>query len=103
MMGEFHVEGFRSLLNMSKDKITKAAYVNLSLRDLQTRDDYEDAARELLHFLINHEYYDTIDRIETGEALYAAETDPIKRKRYKARLDELKAKLETLTLKGDAA
>ncbi|MHA7967717.1 hypothetical protein ACX93W_26745 [Paenibacillus sp. CAU 1782] len=95
---------FQNLLEIEKGKkLTLTHYEMFKRRPIETLDQLDMAYHDLLHFLLNYEYYDTIDRIEKGEALYAAETDPIKRKRYKARLDELKAKLETLTLKGDAA
>lgn len=101
----FLIDRYRSLLNLSKEqgKLTSNVFVNLSLRQLADIDDIEQAYQELLHFLENHEYYDTIERIEKGEALYEAETDPNMRKRYKVRLDELKAKLDALEAKEDAA
>lgn len=101
---EFLRSAFHRLLEMEKGKkLTLTHYEMFKRRPLETLDQMDTAIHELLHFFLNSDYYDTIDRIEKGEALYAAETDPIKRKRYKARLDELKAKLETMTLKGDAA
>lgn len=68
-----------------------------------TFDLYQSILRDILHTARNYEYYDTLERIEKGEALLAAETDPALKKKYKARLDELKAKLNSLTLKEDAA
>ena len=64
---------------------------------------YERILADLIQATERFEYYDTIERIEKGEALYEAETDPGKRRRYKARLDELKAKLAELEAREDAA
>ncbi|WP_214630010.1 hypothetical protein [Paenibacillus agaridevorans] len=101
----FLVDRFRSLLKLGKDngQLTAGTYVSLSMRSLRTSEDIEQAYTELIHFLQNHEYYDTIDRIEKGEALYDAEKDSDKRRRYKARLDELYAKLAELEARGAAA
>jgi hypothetical protein len=84
-------------------KLTETHYEMFKRRPLDTLDELDTAYRDLIHFLQHHEYYDTIDRIEKGEALYEAEIDPNKRKRYKARLDELYAKLAELEAKGAAA
>lgn len=101
----FLIDKFRSLLKLGKDngQLTSSTYVSLSMRQLATTDDIEQAYSELVHFLKNHEYYDTIDRIEKGEAIYEAEKDENKRRRYKARLDELYAKLAELEARGVAA
>lgn len=95
---------FRNLLEMEKGKkLTNTHYELFMKRPLDTLEELDGAYRDLIHFLQNHEYYDTIDRIEKGEALYEAETDPNRKKRYKARLNELYAKLAELEARGAAA
>lgn len=64
---------------------------------------HEQILSNLLHAMENHEYYDTIERIEKGEALYENETDPDKRRRYLERLNDLKVKLNALEMRRDAA
>ena len=102
---EFLIERYRTLLNMSREqgKLPASVYVSLTIRDLNTADEIEEAYKELIHFLQNHEYYDTIERIEKGEALLQKERNQEKRRKYQARLNELYAKLERLKPEEGAA
>ena len=98
------MEHFRNLLEMEKGKkLTETHYEMFKRRSIGTLDELDSAYHDLIHFLQHHEYYDTIDRIEKGEAYLSEQTDPRKQRRARERLDELKAKLAELEAREDAA
>jgi hypothetical protein len=102
---EWIIESTKRLIESSYEskKITKTSYLNLINRDFQSLDDCEDATTEIIHFIKNHTYYDLLERVEKGEAMAEAETDPDKQKFYQELLVVRYAELEALTPKEDAA
>lgn len=89
---------FLRIVELAKreNKISETCYdalINLSCRTL---DELEDAARDLLHAVIHHEYYLLLDRIRKGEEFINTETDESKKKRYQEGLTKLVKQLELL-------
>jgi len=77
-------------------------YLHLLSLPLDTFDEIDQAAHELLHALVNKRYYVLLDRIEKGEKMLSEESDPDKRRQYKALLEKLCRELDQLTLEGAA-
>ena len=96
---------YKSILNLADEKrqISKTAFLHCSMMPLDTLDEMELANNELIHFLKNHKYYDLLERIEKGEAMEAAETDPVKKREYQALLKIRYAELEKIMPKESAA
>lgn len=101
----FLIERFKSLIKSAKEKeeLTASAFEHLAVKPLSTLDELGEAYAELIHLLTHKEYYNLLARIEKGESMRDAETDPKKREFYESLLKQRYAELEKLMPRSDIA
>jgi hypothetical protein len=97
---EFLVQHYKAIIDEST--LPQGIKDMLASRDPYTLDELDESYNELIHFLQHKDYYDTLDRIEKGEAFKSQQTDPAMIAKCNARLNELAIQLEALMPKEEA-
>lgn len=84
-------------------KLSQTCYERLKSREIEELEDLDEPVADFTHSLMHAEYYILIDRIDAGLEMLAKETDDTKKAQYRHLLNDLTAKLESLTPRGETA
>lgn len=94
--GEFVQAAYHRMLIAAHQtgKISQTWYENLSARSGNDLDEIEKNCNDFRYALEHAEYYALLERIEKGEEMLAAETDPKKKTQYSKLLKSLVEQME---------